>query len=218
MTSSESGPDWICFMLTDDEINALAQEHVRTTYPPDCEIIHAEKRSNPDGIYFSANVRTGDPLRGYVGFGGFFVNRASGEIWTFGSGQIRNEGLEYWLNWYGEGWRPGSYRLVVRSVSEPHRFAQLLVEHELTYLVRELADGVVWKTQVAYDKDTVVQRLARLPCTFVMSATQLRALLPTLPKYIGRFDYTYIDDARKFDWRPENNTPDLLGPQWEEPG
>jgi hypothetical protein len=32
----------------------------------------------------------------------------------------------------------------------------------------------------------------------------------------GHFEYTHIDVPRKYDWRPENNTADLLGPQWDE--
>ena len=200
-------------MLTDDEIEALAGEHVKRTYPADCEILRTEKRSSPDGVYFVANRNTD----GYIGPGGFFVDRVSGEIWSFSSGQIWHEGLEYWLKWYAEGWRPGWYRLTVRDVTDPHRFAKVLVEHRVTYLVRELEHGVVWKTRVGYDEDTAFRRIETLPCTFVMSADQLRLILTALRKVAG-FDYGYIDIPRKYDWRPENNTPDLLGPQWDEPG
>jgi hypothetical protein len=32
-------------MLTDDEVDAITQEHMRTTCAPDCEILHREVRS-----------------------------------------------------------------------------------------------------------------------------------------------------------------------------
>ena len=47
-------------VLTDDEIESLAQEHVKKTYPPDCEIVHTERWLDPDGIYFVANIPTHD--------------------------------------------------------------------------------------------------------------------------------------------------------------
>jgi hypothetical protein len=60
-------------MLSDDEIESIAQEHVRKNYPADCEILYRERRLEPDGIYFVANRR--DPHDFYVGSGGFFVAR-----------------------------------------------------------------------------------------------------------------------------------------------
>ncbi len=93
-------------MLTDEEIESIARAHVRKAYRPDCEILHREKRSAPDGVYFVANRRTDDPSEIYLGIGGFFVSRETGEIWQFGSGQIFREGLDYWLKRYAEGWRP----------------------------------------------------------------------------------------------------------------
>lgn len=97
-------------MLTDNEIEHIAETHVLKTYPSDCEILRREKRSQPEGVYFEANHPAHDPLEQYVGSGGFFVSRQTGEIWEFGSGQLFNEGLEYWLQFYAEGWRPGTYR------------------------------------------------------------------------------------------------------------
>jgi hypothetical protein len=39
----------------------------------------------------------------YIGDGGFFVTRQTGEIWKFGSGQVSpQEGLDYWLKWYSK--------------------------------------------------------------------------------------------------------------------
>ena len=40
-------------MLSDDENETIAQKHVRKNYP-DCEILHRERRLEPDGIYFVA--------------------------------------------------------------------------------------------------------------------------------------------------------------------
>jgi hypothetical protein len=59
-------------MLTDDEIEALAREHVKAEYLQGCEILEAVKMSIPDGIYFVANVRTDDWTRTHIGDGGVF--------------------------------------------------------------------------------------------------------------------------------------------------
>src|SRR5262245_21956897 len=136
-------------MLSDDAIETIAIEHVRKNYPADCEILRREKQLEPDGIYFVAN-RPNENI--YIGSGGFFVARASGEVWEFGSGQIFHEGLDYWLKWYAEGWRPGGYRLIVRKVKFPRRLAQLFVEHDLCYCMREVENGVVWIRQVKADE------------------------------------------------------------------
>ena len=71
-------------MLSDNQIEALAQQHLEKAYPVDCEILSRERRSNPDGIYFVANRRSENPLNLYIGDGGFFVSRRSGAIWKFG--------------------------------------------------------------------------------------------------------------------------------------
>ena len=209
-------------MFTDEEIESLAEDHVRKTYPADCEILSREKKSDPDGIYFVANRREVDPddwQKMYCGDGGFFVHRASGEIWGFGSGQIVHEGLDYWLKFHAEGWHLGPYRLTVREVADPRRFAQLVVKQHVRYLVRELDSGAVWKTYLDYDQNTVLRRLESLPCSFAMEAKQLRAILPVLlQENVADFDYCRIDAPKKYDWRPENNAPDLLGPQWDELG
>lgn len=203
-------------VLNDEEIEAVARDHVSKTYPADCEILYREKRLKPGGTYFVANRRTDDPLEVYVGCGGFFVNRESGEIWEFGSGQIVHEGLDYWLQWYAEGWRPGMCRLTVRDVNHPHRFAQLLVEHHLSYRMRELEHNIVWSRVVEYDEALVLRRIDELPCTFMVTADQLRALIPVLQTEGGAvFDYSHVGAPRKYDWHPENNTTDQLGPQYE---
>jgi hypothetical protein len=202
-------------VLTDDAIDAIAQEHVRNTYPPDCEILHREVRSDPDGIYFVANRRGDDP---YVGSGGFFVTRVSGEVWTFGSGQIAGEGLDYWLRWHSEGWRVGEYRLTVLEVKSPDSFARLLHQRRVGYRFREVVHGTVWTREVAAHEEEILDRLAALPCTFLVSADDLRAILPVLRRDgLARVEYRYVGTAPGYDWRPENNTPDQLGPQWDWP-
>src|SRR5262249_38468097 len=103
----------VASMLSDEEIEAVAQDYVRRAYAADREIFHRENRSEPDGIFFVAKGSL-------PGDGGFFVTRASGEIWHFGSGQFGlHGGLENLLKWYAEGWRPGGYRLTVREVNDP---------------------------------------------------------------------------------------------------
>ena len=198
-------------MLSDDEIEAIAQEHVRKNYPADCEILNRERRLEPDGIYFGANRR--DPHDFYVGGGGFFVARMSGEIWKFGSGQIGD--LDYWLKWYGEGWRPGKYRLIVRQLKFPRRLAHLLVEQGVSYYMREVESGIVWTREVAADEEAVLHRLKKLPCTLMVSADLLRAILPMVEaKGLANVEYSHIGEPQ-YDWRPENNTPEQLGPQWD---
>jgi hypothetical protein len=121
-----------------------------------------------------ANVPTDDWMGRHIGDGGFFIERTSGEIWKFNSGQLSYEGLEYWLNWYAEGWRPGLYRLTLHDVADEHRFARLLVEQQVTYLLRELDHGAVWRLRVAYDEHTILKRLeschGRLSWTPISSA------------------------------------------------
>ena len=48
-------------MLSDTEIEALAKQHLKETYPVDCEILSGRRLSNPDGIYFVANRRSENP-------------------------------------------------------------------------------------------------------------------------------------------------------------
>jgi hypothetical protein len=206
----------VASMLTDEEIEVVAQDHLKKAYPADCEILHRQKRQEPDGIYFVATRPTDDFLESYIGDGGFFVARFSGEIWHFGSGQIFHEGLEYWLKWYAEGWRPGGYRLTVRETRDPLQFARLMVEHHVSYRVRELDHGVVWDRVAEYDEDLVLRRLTELPCTFLVAAEDLSAMFPTLKGgEIACFDYAPMETHRKYDWRPENNSPEQLGPQYE---
>jgi len=203
-------------MLSDDEIEAIAQEHVRKNFPAGCEILHRERRSEPDGIYFAADVANQRDLHFYIGSGGFFVARVSGEIWEFGSGQIVHEGLDYWLKWYAEGWRLGKYRLIIRKLKSPSQLAHLLVEQRVSYYMREVKNDIVWTHEVTADEEAVLHRLKKLPCTFMVSADLLRAILPLVEaKGLANVEYAYIGEPPKYDWRPENNTPEQLGPQWD---
>jgi hypothetical protein len=206
-----------CKVLSDDEIDGIAQEHVRNTYPPDCAILHREVRSDPDGIYFVANRRGGDP---YLGPGGFFITRSSGELWTFGSGQLALEGLDYWLKWraelHAEGFQPGTYRLTVLQVTVAAAFARLLEKQGVSYRFREVAHGAVWTRWVTANMEEIAARLATLPCTFLVSHDVVRTILPLLRRdEIARVEYSYIGDPPRHDWRPDNNEPEQLGPQWD---
>jgi hypothetical protein len=202
-------------MLSDDEIDAIAQKHVRKNHP-DCEILHRERWLEPDGIYFVVNRLDEHGDLYYFESAGFFVARVSGEIWKIGYGQISHEDLEYWLKWYAEGWRPGKYRLIVQELKSPRRFAHLLVEQRVSYYMREVENDIVWTHEVTADEEAVLDRLKKLPCTFMVSADLLRVILPLVEANgLAKVEYDYIGESPKYDWRPENNTPEQLGPQWD---
>ena len=137
-------------------------------------------------------------------------------MWTLGSGQIVNEGLDYWLKWHAEGWRLGIYRLTVQEVKSVAALAGFLRQRSVRYQFREIAHGTVWTRRVVADVEEILDRLAILPCTFLVSADDLRAILTVLQRgELARVEYSYIGDLPKYDWRPENNTPDQLGLQWD---
>lgn len=199
-------------MLKDYAIDAIALDHVRKTCPR-CEIMVREIYSEPDGIYFFANCY--GPAE-HIGGGGFFITRASGEIWEFGSYEIVSKGVDYWLQWYAEGWRPGTYRLKILEVASVASLAKLFEQHEVTYQFRELAHGTVWIKSVRANEEEIRNRIATLPCTFLVGADFLREVLPVLAKQeLARVEYVYIGEGPKYDWRPENNTPNQLGLQWD---
>ena len=206
-------------MLTDDEIDAIAQEHVRTSCPPEYVILHRKVHSDPDGIYFHAN-RRGGLFEQDLGPGGFFVLRSSGELFQFGSGQLAYEGLAYWVKYYSdlsaEGLQPGMYRLTVLEVKSVVEFARLLQKHGVGYEHREVAHGIVWSQQVTASLEEILERLATLPCTFIVWVDVVRTILLLIRKdEIARVEYSYVDHRRRPDWRPENNPPDKLGRQWD---
>src|SRR5262249_20085677 len=102
-----------------------------------------------------------------------------------------------------------AYRLTVQAVKDGARFARLLVAQQVSYLLRELEHGIVWERGVEYDEELILRRLGQLPCTFLVSADQMRALLHSLKEEaIATFDYAHAGTPRQYDWRPENNTPD----------
>jgi hypothetical protein len=45
-------------------------------------------------------------------------------------------------------------------VADGYRFAQLLVEHGVTYLLRELDHGAVWMMREPYDEHTILKALS----------------------------------------------------------
>jgi hypothetical protein len=76
-------------------------------------------------------------------------------------------------------------------------------------------NGIVWTHEVTADEETLLHRLKKLPCTFMVSADLLRAILPMVEaKGLANVEYSYIGHL-EYDWRPENNTPEQLGPQWD---
>jgi hypothetical protein len=82
--------------------------------------------------------------------------------------------------------------------------------------VRELDHSVVWDRVAEYDEDLVLRRLKELPCRFLVAAEQLSAMLPKLKGgEIACVDYAPMETPRKYDWRPENNSPEQFGPQYE---
>jgi hypothetical protein len=98
----------------------------------------------------------------------------------------------------------------------PALFASLIVAEEICYLMREVESDVVWVRGVRYDKKLVLDRIKTLPCCFIVTADNLRAMLPRIrSKQIATFDYSYRGEGKKYDWRPANNTEKELGPQYE---
>jgi hypothetical protein len=50
----------------------------------------------------------------------------------------------------------------------------------------------------------------------MVSADLLRAILPLVEaKGFATVEYSDISGGPYYDWRPENNTPEQLGPQWD---
>ncbi len=199
-------------MLKDYAIDAIALDHLRKTCPR-CEILDRKIYSDPDGIYFIANCR--GPGQ-HFGDHSFFITRSTGEIWEIRSYQILSNGLDYWLQWYAEGWRPGTYRLKIMEVTSVTVLAKLLEEHGVSYQFRELANGIVWTKWERANEEEIRIRIATLPCTFLVRADFLREVLPMLAKQkLARVEYVYIGQSPEYDWRPENNSTAQLGPQWD---
>lgn len=199
-------------MLTDEELDAVAEEFVRTAYPSGWTIRSRETRSDPEGIFFVASPDGGS----YGGPGGFFVTRASGEVWAFGSSQTRGDRLDYWLKLYADGWRFGTYRVTVTAVEDPAAFAELLRDVRVSYRFREVDQGAVWIKTVVAQLGEILDRLATLPCTFLLPVQELVAILSILEeRKMACVDHDYIGVLPSYDWRPENNTPDQLGRQWD---
>jgi hypothetical protein len=182
-------------MLTDEEIENIAQAHLRDTYPRNWKIVHREKCSDPDGIYFRArDRRTG---QGYEGDGGYFVVRQSGAIWKLDSAEVVSGGLGYWLKFYAEGWHKGPYRLTIHHVSDPVRFAELCASSVSDIRVRSDEDGV---KVVKCSKQVVLQLLQKLPCSFDLFVIQLRKLIPELEaEALALFEYAYCGDETQND-------------------
>jgi hypothetical protein len=99
---------------------------------------------------------------------------------------------------------------------KPNRLAELVVQQHLMYLVREIECGIVWQRTAAYDEELVLRRIKNLPCSFPVTADQLRAMLPHLRSgEIAVFEYSYVGNPKEYDYHPTNNSKDQLGPQYE---
>jgi hypothetical protein len=192
-------------MLTDAELDAIALKHIKERYSKSCEFGTRIPYSKPDGIYYVARESP-------VLSGGFFVRRKNGEIRSLGI-EVLHRGVQYWLDFYEEGWRLGLIRLVVQDVSHDVQFAELLVEKQIIYTVLELEYDVVWSRRVPYDMETVLRRIKSLPCSFLIPSVTFREILPALES-VASFDYSYADH-HGYDWHPEKYTPEQLGPQWD---
>ena len=92
-------------MLNDQEIHGLAEAHLRSTYGPHLPGVEPVRRfalvrqfelTDPPGVYYTVRVLpkvhqpvSGDPFDGLLlGDGGFFVDRKTGSIRCFGSGEV----------------------------------------------------------------------------------------------------------------------------------
>ena len=199
-------------MLTDRQVETIARGVVTDEYPPGCEILSRIPYSDPPGTFFIANV-PGDVRDQYLCMGGFFVERQAGEVWRLGCQQTCSEGVEFWLKFFGEGWKIAPYRVTLRRVETATKVAELFVRYELSYTVLELAHGAVWQDEVPYSKRTVVRRLRDLPAVFHIQGQALRAMLPEL-QALATFDYSVVEESAEYSWRPEDYSEDSLGPQW----
>ena len=150
----------------------------------------------------------------YIGSGGFFVCRSSGEIWQLGSGMIASEGVEYWLEYLAQGWKLGSYRLTIQDTSQPLLLARFLYKLNLEYVVLELEDKIVWQTRKIYTLDVIRDRLSNLPCSFTIDGQKLRGAVPELDR-LAAYVYSPIEGPPQYDWRSEGYSESDLGPQWD---
>jgi hypothetical protein len=111
----------------------------------------------------------------------------------------------------------GTYLMKLTSVTDPSRFANLLINCKVSYRVRLLRGDTVWEFCAAYEEEVVLQRLRALPCTFLLSSYELVAIgNALLQEGIAAFDYRPKSTFKNYDWRAQNNKAEDLGPQWEE--
>jgi len=92
-------------VLNDQEIHGLAEAHLRTRYGPHLPDVEPVRRlalvrqfelADPPGVYYTVRVlpKVEQPTSGHpfddllLGDGGFFVDRSTGAIRCFGSGEV----------------------------------------------------------------------------------------------------------------------------------
>ncbi|WP_437825798.1 hypothetical protein [Sorangium sp. So ce1153] len=124
--------------LSDEEICAIAADHVRCQYGLSHFPLPIWTLTVPDGIYFDVAPKDS------FGDGGFFVSRAGGEICQFGSGHQSFRGIKYWLRRFAEGWRPGFYYLALKPQGKRVKLSKLLRRAGVAFRVRMVPGGSMW--------------------------------------------------------------------------
>ena len=80
--------------------------------------------------------------------------------------------------------------------------ARLLVDQGVSYYMREVENDIVWTEEVTADEEAVLHRLKKLPCTFIVSAGFLRAILPLVEaKGLATVEYSYISEPPVYETR-----------------
>ncbi len=204
-------------MNTDDDLDAIAKLHIVQKYGVEHPFTQRRLWGDPDGIYYDVNRRHESGMAMFVGGAGFFVLRATGEIWTFGAMHAAAKGLDYLITLYGE-WRPGIHRLTVRSVADAEAFANLLVSVGIEYVLREVEYGTVRESSHRAEAAMVIERLSRTPCTFLFGPEDARAVARALrERRIADVDFEFMGYPPRRDSRAESNSPEQLGVWWDAP-
>ena len=78
---------WVITMFDGDKLLELAATHVHENYPPGWRAVQLAELESPPGLFFEAEPWPADERR-FVGSGGFFVYRETGQVQSFGSGRF----------------------------------------------------------------------------------------------------------------------------------
>lgn len=196
--------------MTDAELFEIAQTRVRARYAPEFAPVLVARYTQPDGFYFGVNVKT------IGGNHGFFVHRATGEIWEFGSGYTVPDDAAFWFAFYGAGWKPQTYRVTFHTLPDPLWASALILTLKLGYTVLQEENGVVWQNYKKYTFEVLQARFQTLPCAFLVWGVELYRYLPELAKQTGlEFTISVPPPRQPFSWDPAHYRPEQLGPQWD---